>query len=770
MDDGAEPANDDRRNRSDGESRWLAKLECVYGRLLAAWTGRDNPATRRHRAAALLERTAFVRLAQRARLVSADLLSGDVRPGERAAALSECFDWVRASMGDAVLDASLGGERASCGDSIGDDAGADDRGGWIGRFDGGALGCLVETTRPLADASAERGVPPTFLGLLHQRLVHACALGDAARRRGVYYTPAYVAQYMARRAVEECRLESRIDGRLRILDPACGCGAFLVAAWQARASDAPDGLSELYGIDSDPAAVVVARRTLLLGAAARGCAAPDSADSKGRIRRWAAQLGRRIRWGNALDDEPVASFPDDFDVVVGNPPYHRELGGKDILDALAGSRIGRRHRTARMDLWHYFLHRGLEWLAPGGALSYIVPAYWVAGRSGRGPVEAIRNTCRIAEVFLLEDRRVFQGVSGRHLILTVVREPARGTTWIRRPAPRSTATAAALLSGAAAIRSYPKRAEELFVDGGLRLEESRVSDEAFRGCSALAALAAVRQGIVENPAAISRKAFERHRGDWALGEGVFALRPEEVERLDPADDDRALLRPYHDLSDLGRYFLAAQPSATLIYATAATWPDIARHPRLRDHLARFRPILEERRETRSGRRAWWHLHWPRDPRIWQTPKIVAVQMGVRPAFAFAADPVWVPFSVNVAVPRCDVPEHPQYLTALLNSRLAWDWFLQRAKHRGVGLEINGHVLERFPVRRIRWDEPAERGLHDALVALATERAGVERSLRSRPDTRGNAECGAGETLRRNELDEQIDRLVASLYGVSGASP
>ena len=72
-----------------------------------------------------------------------------------------------------------------------------------------------------------------------------------------------------------------------------------------------------------------------------------------------------------------------YDIIIGNPPYRRELGTKSLLDRIAITSLGRRWRTARMDLWYYFVHRGLELLADDGILSFIVSGYWTAG-SGAG--------------------------------------------------------------------------------------------------------------------------------------------------------------------------------------------------------------------------------------------------------------------------------------------------------------------------------------------------------------------------------------------------
>ena len=68
-----------------------------------------------------------------------------------------------------------------------------------------------------------------------------------------------------------------------------------------------------------------------------------------------------------------------FDVVVGNPPYVRQEVLGPFKPYLA-QRYATWHGVA--DLYVYFYERGLELLAPGGKLSYIVTNKWL--RAGYG--------------------------------------------------------------------------------------------------------------------------------------------------------------------------------------------------------------------------------------------------------------------------------------------------------------------------------------------------------------------------------------------------
>src|SRR5688572_29904291 len=120
-----------------------------------------------------------------------------------------------------------------------------------------------------------RSASPDHIGPAYERLLAATG---ARRSRGTYYTPPAVVEFIvaetlaplfAGKSLEEAR-------SLRILDPACGCGAFLLGAlrwlcrWHARQSGRmPTGRErlaiarrQLAGIDIDPSAVALARQAL----------------------------------------------------------------------------------------------------------------------------------------------------------------------------------------------------------------------------------------------------------------------------------------------------------------------------------------------------------------------------------------------------------------------------------------------------------------------------------------------------------------------------
>ncbi len=190
---------------------------------------------------------------------------------------------------------------------------------------------------------------------------------------------------------------------IRVLDLACGSGAFLIQAFdqlysQYQASNAR--LTELrgarplldldkrilennlYGVDLNAEAVEICRLSLWIKTAHRG--------------KPLTSLDHTIRVGNSVVDDPQvhplafhwqAAFPEvfqagGFDVVVGNPPYIRQ----EWLAAYKSHwEAGFQTYHGVADIFTYFFERSLQVLRDGGRLAFITSGSWVRGNFG-GPL------------------------------------------------------------------------------------------------------------------------------------------------------------------------------------------------------------------------------------------------------------------------------------------------------------------------------------------------------------------------------------------------
>ncbi len=182
---------------------------------------------------------------------------------------------------------------------------------------------------------------------------------------------------------------------VRLLDPACGSGAFLIEAFDqlhAAYQASNDRLAELrghrtlfdldkrilennlYGVDLNEEAIEICRLSLWIKTAQRG--------------KVLTSLDHTIRVGNSIVVDPAwddkafewgEAFPEvfdqgGFDVVVANPPYVRQELLTPIKPYLEEAY---RAYHGMADLYVYFYELGLRLLKPGGLLSYVVTNKWM---------------------------------------------------------------------------------------------------------------------------------------------------------------------------------------------------------------------------------------------------------------------------------------------------------------------------------------------------------------------------------------------------------
>lgn len=551
----------------------------------------------------------------------------------------------------------------------------------------------------------------------------------------------------------------------------------------------------IYGIDFDREACETTRLTLGIQLVS-GLHVLQLANLDGAI---LPNLSNNIICGNTLilDTEitpHLAHLPDDkivelnplactlngldlrrpcFDVIIGNPPYRRERDYRALHDDARLTDWGRSNYVMRMDLWFYFVHRSLELLVDHGILSFIVNSYFIGSNSSRNMISAFHSSGFFLELLDLGDLKVFNEVSGRHIVFRFMkrmdiaesREHVKTNyiqvpvDYVRRTAklafqqldifPLLVAPSANVLRNDAIILPEP--------DGiHLHTEQSTSASSTIEPCPyiTLGSVALIRQGIAENPSRLTASDVRKYCTDRQAGEGVFQLRLDEVTALGLEKYLGKLIFPYHTTAEIEEFKIDACPPFYIIYSTADTVPDIDEFPELKDHLSRFRNKLMNRREVENGARAWWHLHWPRDPEIWASPKVVSVNMGRKPPFAYSHYPLWAPFSTNLILPQA--AEYTlEFLTGLLNSDCGFSWFRRHAKQRGAGVEINGGHLRAFPVPDITSEFLGEFRLRakDEIETLA-----------SRIFNQLQEGCPSLEDLPARPAVTRLNELVAANFG------
>jgi len=234
---------------------------------------------------------------------------------------------------------------------------------------------------------------------------------------------------------------------LKILDPACGSGAFLNQALNYLLEehrfidegirtlmggsvlglyDVKKGILEnnLYGVDINAEAVEIAKLSLWL----------RTVESGRKLNR----LADKIKVGNSLiddksvvdnafmwEEEFVEVFEQGgFDVVIGNPPYVRQ----ELLDATSKEYFKTTYATHHnsADLYIPFIEKGMNLLAKEGKFSFIFPNKWLKAKYGE-PLRLWLKEQGLTEIIDFGDLQIFDRATTYPIIMTATNKESDKT-------------------------------------------------------------------------------------------------------------------------------------------------------------------------------------------------------------------------------------------------------------------------------------------------------------------------------------------------------
>ena len=507
---------------------------------------------------------------------------------------------------------------------------------------------------------------------------------------------------------------------VRILDPACGSGAFLIAAFNylnAEQKRVRDRLSELrpgilthlspnadveiitdnlFGVDVNAESVEITKLALWLQTARRDRALES--------------LDRSILHGNSLVDDPAFHpRPFDwskrfsailekggFDIVLGNPPYVRMELVKQIKPHLQ-----QRFRVAtdRADLYAYFFELGVDLLKPGGRLGFISSSTFFRTGSGKLLRAYLVERTEVECVIDFGELQIFEGVTTYPAIITLRKggEPSAGEL--------------AYLN----VRALPDELGKTFEQEARQMPRARLTAGTWRFESDM--LDEIRAKIVQGrPTLAEVHGAPLYGIKTGLNHAFYVSgtdREAIVARAARTSGDRSadLLKPLLIGENLKRWHVESD-DLWLIY-TPKNRIDIDDYPALRDYLAPDR----ERLEARATKQEWWELQQAQAnyQLHFEQSKLVWPHFQSRGSFSVEQEPHYLN-NKCFFFPRAD-----HALAAYLNSRLAWFLLTSVARvKRGGYIEAESQYVGSLPALPL--------GMEDYLAQLARSASAYQVAL------------------------------------------
>lgn len=470
------------------------------------------------------------------------------------------------------------------------------------------------------------------------------------------------------------------------------------------------------------------------------------------------------RQKKAVFQKIKSEFDGKFSYCCANPPYIGEKGNKELFrSTLQRFPYWRRFYQGKMDYLYFFIILGLSKLRgpsvamPGGKLGFITTAYWPTADGASRLRKYILQNATIREMIFFEDVRIFEYAKGQHNMVFVLekcpgkeRQKERRLNRIKIARVRAKHADVPGKSIREKLRFLTHHIQEhidetkwcddyievfwsgmkqgdLSQEGGpWNLKHSRDLQEILnrirsRGAS-LSSIFEVDCGVQTSADEVTSKNIGHIPEKWLRergvqkGDGIFVLRAEAIERLRPSDQEMELVKPFYKNVDMGSYVLdpvRPREELCLIYVTRHT--EIDRHPVIKSHLERFRPILEQRRECLKGTLPWYSIHWPRREHIFEGEKLVAPHYRYPRPFLYANTPYYTNMENFILKKKRDSNEEILYFLGLLNSSLLDVWYTNTFKYKASGYEFSKSRIETIPLHRIDFDDAAEAKLHDDIV-------------------------------------------------------
>lgn len=584
------------------------------------------------------------------------------------------------------------------------------------------------------------------------------------RNEGIYYTPEHIVRYIVDHALgarlrelEDQLIEKHglkgdiLDAtytkrekaayveyrealnNIRVVDPACGSGAFLVTAFDfllaehRRVAAILDDLysnsafvssilqNNLYGVDLNEESVEITKLSLWLKTAAKGekLTSLDGNIKSGNSVKVSAEPGNgnAFLWREEFGDVFEAGG---FDAVIGNPPYIREAVNRSAFNGLRDNPVFQ----GKMDIWTMFGWLGLDIAKRDvGRVGFIAPSNWITNAGASKFRDCLVQLGRIQDYVDFGDYMVFEDAAIQTMIFTL-RRTADNDTYsfpfgklLSRSASQEEVTRflvgelddhferfqATIIKEQAAgktLNMNPASFDDLLTDIARVGTERLGADE-------------VATGIDVHQDFLNRKGAAKLGNTIAEGSGIFIVSDAERGAMQLNAAEKDLVRPYYTTDELRRYVGNKQHSLWVIYTGSAhrTPAAMSPYPHVKAHLDRFEKVI-------TSDNAPYGLHRAREEQFFQGEHIISLRKAARPTFTYVDFDAYVSQTFFVIkTSRWNV----KALTAILNSTLVAFWLHRRGKMQGGQYQIDKAPILGIPLV-IPLDQAELAGLTDAIVA------------------------------------------------------
>jgi adenine-specific DNA-methyltransferase len=583
---------------------------------------------------------------------------------------------------------------------------------------------------------------------------------DARKRKeqGIYYTPRFIVDYIVEQALGPvlAKCDSIADlQKIKVLDPACGSGSFLIKALELiykRYQELGSAgqyvklqilTNNLYGVDLDEQAVEIARLNLLLAALEERMKMPNLDHFKNGnslISGTDEELEKRFGkdWRDKKPFNWEKEFPDvfdqgGFDVIIGNPPYIKEFVNKSAFDGLHDSP----YYQGKMDLWTLFACISIDLLKDGGVMSFIAPNNWVSNAGASIFRDKILADGQLRMFVDFGDYKVFEQAGIQTMIYVFEKE---------KPKPKYSVEY---------LRIADKNISEEKLAVAISKEKQKIEIEPAKLIGKNIVFSGAESSSIFDKLE-SKRNFELT--DKEVGQGIVAAPDKyflENDLTNYSEREREFLKPF--FTSAGKY-KGGESENHIFYISEKNFGDkkLTEYPNIKKHFEPFKKQLTEAKEKyETPEKPYFYLHRERNEDFFKSgPKIVCGVRVAFPSFFYTEKVYYGSRALNfIKTDRVNL----KYLTAILNSKLTFFWLKNKGKQLGDLLQVDKGPLLEIPIR------VGGKGQQKPIIALVDKMLDLNKKLAE--ETKDSEKWKKIKTdIERT--DKEIDEEVYRLYGLN----
>ena len=642
---------------------------------------------------------------------------------------------------------------------------------------------------------------------------------EVKKAGGVYYTPTYIVDYIVKQTVGKL-LEGKIpkqvagtnikDAPLRILDPACGSGSFLIGAYQylldwhrdwyiknspekwmkgknPQLCHGPSGdsrlttaerkrilLTHIYGVDIDTQAVEVTKLSLLLKVLEGENEQTLNSQLQLFHKRALPNLSSNIKCGNSLvgsdyyENQGLLSIDGEeryrlnvFDWNSEFPEiFQKENSGFDVVignppyvrQELLGdfkAYFQKHYQTFHgiADLYVYFIEKGVELLRDEGFFGIIVANKWMRANYGI-PLRQWLKQQHISEIIDFGDLPVFQKATTYPCILR-----------IKKTSPQKTFMAAKVNTLIDLnLTDYVEKNHFQISYGGFDDKGWSLAD--YKTQALLDKLKKEGQPLGEY---IKGKIYrgiltglnEAFVIDAVTREKLIAQDPSSAELIKPFLTGRDIKRYQPPVSDKYLIFIPKGWTKEKSKGNSDGWKWFkCNYSAIAEYLEPFSAKAQKRYDKGDY---WWELRACDYYDEFEKDKIMLPDISLRGNFTIDSDGHYCANTAYI------ISNSENYLLGIFNSFLITFYYKALSSTiRGGYLRFIYQYIYQLPIYTINFSDSAEKARHDRIEDLAGQMLLLHQRL-------ADAKLDHDKNALQRQIDatdRQIDRLVYELYDLT----